>query len=204
MAQTRDRARSRSAARLAAVQALYQQEMEKVPIPTLLHEFHHHRLGATIEGVEYADAEVDFFDDVVKGVHARSAELDALIAGKLAKDWSLARLDKPMRQILRAGAYELVARIDVPTGSVIPNISTSRRPSTTSARLPSSTACSTPSPRKSGASTSVLPCLGRGGGPRENAVEGRERCEPMVDPRLCRGPSTTLRAVPLPCKGRGG
>jgi N utilization substance protein B len=72
-----------------------------------------------IEGVEYADAEVDFFDDVVKGVHARSAELDALIAGKLAKDWSLARLDKPMRQILRAGAYELVARIDVPTGSVI-------------------------------------------------------------------------------------
>jgi N utilization substance protein B len=119
MAQTRDRARSRSAARLAAVQALYQQEMEKVPIPTLLHEFHHHRLGATIEGVEYADAEVDFFDDVVKGVHARSAELDALIASKLAKDWSLARLDKPMRQILRAGAYELVARIDVPTGSVI-------------------------------------------------------------------------------------
>jgi transcription antitermination protein NusB len=119
MPQTRDRSRSRSAARLAAVQALYQQEMEQTPIPALLHEFHHHRLGATIEGVEYEDAEVDFFDDVVRGVHARSAELDELIAGKLAKDWSLARLDKPMRQILRAGSYELVARIDVPTGSVI-------------------------------------------------------------------------------------
>jgi transcription antitermination protein NusB len=113
------RSRSRSAARLAAVQALYQQEMERTPLPTLLHEFHHHRLGATIEDVEYTDAEVDFFDDIVSGVHARSAELDALIAGKLAKDWSLARLDKPMRQILRAGAYELVARIDVPVGSVI-------------------------------------------------------------------------------------
>ena len=111
--------RSRSAARLAAVQALYQQEMEQITIPALLHEFHHHRLGATIEGVEYEDAEVDFFDDVVRGVHARSAELDELIAGKLAKGWSLARLDKPMRQILRAGSYELVARIDVPTGSVI-------------------------------------------------------------------------------------
>jgi N utilization substance protein B len=113
------RSRSRSAARLAAVQALYQREMEGTAIPTVLHEFHHHRLGATIEGVEYQDAEVDFFDDVVAGVGAREAELDELIAGKLAKDWSLTRLDRPMRQILRAGTYELVARIDVPTGSII-------------------------------------------------------------------------------------
>ncbi|MEA1014529.1 transcription antitermination factor NusB [Sphingosinicella sp. LY1275] len=119
MQQTPARSRSRSAARLAAVQALYQQEMEKTPLPTLLHEFHQHRLGATIEGVEYADAEVDFFDDIVRGVDARRVELDALIAARLAKDWSIERLDKPMRQILRAGAYELVARIDVPTGSVI-------------------------------------------------------------------------------------
>jgi N utilization substance protein B len=113
------RSLSRSAARLAAVQALYQREMEETPLPLLLREFHHHRLGATIEGVEYADAEVDFFDDLVSGVDARSAELDALIAGKLAEGWSLRRLDRPMRQILRAGAYELVARPDVPTASVI-------------------------------------------------------------------------------------
>jgi N utilization substance protein B len=119
MSNTAARARSRSAARLAAVQALYQREMEQTPVPALLHEFHHHRLGATIEGVEYTDAEVDFFDDLVKGVDARFEELDALIASKLSTDWSLARLDRPMRQILRAGAYELVARIDVPTGSVI-------------------------------------------------------------------------------------
>jgi N utilization substance protein B len=113
------RSRSRSAARLAAVQALYQHEMEQTPIPQLLHEFHHHRLGATIEGVEYADAEVDFFDDVVSGVNAREAELDAIIATKLTADWPIHRLYRPMRQILRAGAYELAARIDVPTGSVI-------------------------------------------------------------------------------------
>ena len=113
------RSMSRSAARLAAVQALYQQEMEGTPVAPLLHEFHHHRLGATIDGVEYADAEVDFFDDLVKGVDARREELDGLIAAKLAEDWSLARLDKPMRQILRAGAYELTARVDVPTGSII-------------------------------------------------------------------------------------
>lgn len=119
MSDTPARSKSRSAARLAAVQALYQQEMEKTPLPTLLHEFHHHRLGATIEDVEYADAEVDFFDDIVSGVDARREELDGIVAGKLAEGWSLERLDKPMRQILRAGTYELVARIDVPTGSVI-------------------------------------------------------------------------------------
>jgi N utilization substance protein B len=113
------RARSRSAARLAAVQALYQREMENTPVPSLLHEFHHHRLGATIEGAQYEEAEVAFFDDVVAGVGAREAELDELIASKLAKDWSLHRLDRPMRQILRAGAYELVARVDVATGTVI-------------------------------------------------------------------------------------
>jgi N utilization substance protein B len=119
MATTPKRSLSRSAARLAAVQALYQQEMEATPVATLLHEFHHHRLGATIDGVEYAEAEVEFFDDVVAGVDARRAELDALIAGRLAEGWSLARLDKPMKALLRAGAYELAARPDVPTASVI-------------------------------------------------------------------------------------
>lgn len=119
MAKGSTRSTARSAARLAAVQALYQQEMEKTPVAVLLHEFHHHRLGATIDEVEYADAEVDFFDDIVKGVAARSDELDGMIQAKLAKGWTLERLDKPMRQILRAGAYELLARIDVPTATVI-------------------------------------------------------------------------------------
>lgn len=114
-----NRPKARSAARLAAVQALYQREMEKTPLPSLLHEFHLHRLGATIEDVEYADAEVDFFDDVVKGVDARREEIDALIGTRLAQGWSLERLDRPMRQILRAGVYELIARADVPTATVI-------------------------------------------------------------------------------------
>lgn len=114
-----ERSRSRSAARLAAVQALYQQEMERTPLPKLLDEFHRHRLGATIEDVTYTDAEVDFFDDLVRGVDARREEIDAAIVAKLATGWTIERLDKPMRQILRAGTYELIARIDVPTGSVI-------------------------------------------------------------------------------------
>lgn len=111
--------RARSAARLAAVQALYQQEMESTPLPRLLDEFHRHRLGATIEDVEYADAEVDFFDDVVRGVDARRAEIDAALTARLAKGWNLQRLDRPMRAIVRAGTYELLARPDVPTPTVI-------------------------------------------------------------------------------------
>lgn len=114
-----DRALSRSAARLAAVQALYQQEMEGLPLARLLDEFHQHRLGATIEDVEYAAAEVSFFDDLVKGVDARRAEIDAAITARLAQGWTLDRLDRPMRQILRVGAYELIARPDVPTATVI-------------------------------------------------------------------------------------
>jgi N utilization substance protein B len=114
-----DRSKSRSAARLAAVQALYQLEMEGTPVHLLLHEFHQHRLGATIEDVTYAEAEQPFFDDLVRGVDARREEIDGLIAAKLSTGWSLDRLDKPMRQILRAGTYELLARKDVATATVI-------------------------------------------------------------------------------------
>ena len=113
------RSRSRSAARLAAVQALYQQEMEGTPLSRLLHEFHEHRLGATIEDARYHEAEQDFFDDIVTGADARRPEIDQLISDRLAEGWSLERLDRPMRAILRAGAYELIARPDVPVGSVI-------------------------------------------------------------------------------------
>lgn len=116
---TAARSRSRSAARLAAVQALYQQEMEGTPIARLLHEFHEHRLGATIEDATYVEAEQSFFDDVVAGVDARRGEIDEVVAAKLAEGWSLDRLDRPMRAILRAGTYELIARKDVPVASVI-------------------------------------------------------------------------------------
>jgi transcription antitermination protein NusB len=116
---TEARSLSRSAARLAAVQALYQHDMEGTPLPRLLHEFHEHRLGATIEDATYHEAERDFFDDIVTGAGARREEIDRLISSRLAEGWTLERLDKPMRAILRAGAYELIARRDVPVGSVI-------------------------------------------------------------------------------------
>ncbi|WP_296718251.1 transcription antitermination factor NusB [Erythrobacter sp.] len=121
---TPQRSKARSAARLAAVQALYQQHMEGTALARLLDEFHQHRLGRTIDDddfddAEYADAEVPFFDDVVRGVDARRDEIDALVAGRLAAGWSIARLDKAMLQVLRAGTYELLARRDVPAAVAI-------------------------------------------------------------------------------------
>ena len=113
------RSQSRSAARLAAVPALYQQDMEGTPTARLISEFHAHRLGATIEGATYVDAEQSFFDDLVSGATERRADIDALISERLAEGWSLERLDKPMKAILRAGTYELIARPDVPVASVI-------------------------------------------------------------------------------------
>ena len=113
------RTKARSAARLAAVQALYQLDMEGPSLARLLDEFHRHRLGAEIEGDQYAEAETAFFDDVVQGVAARKDEIDALLAAKLATGWTLERLDKTLLQVLRAGAFELLARADVPTATII-------------------------------------------------------------------------------------
>lgn len=118
------RSTARSTARLAAVQALYQHDMESTPVAQLLHEFVQHRLGAIIDEDDfdtaaYADAEVGFFDDLVRGTIARTAELDAAIAAKLSAAWTIERLDKAMKAVLRVGAYELMARADVPTSVAI-------------------------------------------------------------------------------------
>ncbi|MEM9312318.1 MAG: transcription antitermination factor NusB [Pseudomonadota bacterium] len=122
--QTPPRSQARSAARLAAVQALYQMQMEGTALPWLLDEFHQHRLGRVIDDEDhgeatYAEAEVDFFNDIVRGVDARRDEIDEILSARLAAGWTLARLDKTMTQILRAGAYELIARKDVPPAAAI-------------------------------------------------------------------------------------
>ncbi len=116
---SKSRSKTRSAARLAAVQALYQMDMENIGLARLLSEFHAHRLGAEIEDAQYAEADVDFFNDVVSGVNSRREEIDSLIEAKLDEQWKLGRLDKTMLQLLRGGVYELIARADVPTATVI-------------------------------------------------------------------------------------
>ena len=96
------KSQARPAARLAAVQALYQFDMEATRLVTLLDEFHRHRLGAEIEGLQFAEAEVAFFDDLVKGTLARRDEIDTLLSSKLAEGWRLERLDATLRATLRS------------------------------------------------------------------------------------------------------
>src|SRR3546814_9873867 len=93
--------------------------MEGTPVARLIHEFHQHRIGRVIEDAEYADADLPFFDDIVTGALARLDEIDAAITARLASGWTLGRLDRTMKAILRAGAYELIARGDVPGGAVV-------------------------------------------------------------------------------------
>ncbi|MGB7408266.1 MAG: transcription antitermination factor NusB [Pontixanthobacter sp.] len=119
MSKSKPKAIARSAARLAAVQALYQAHMEQTALAKLLDEFHQHRLGREIEDDQYADADVTLFDDIVSGVAARRDEIDERLTQKLAQGWTIARLDKTMLQILRAGSYELMARPDIPVGTAI-------------------------------------------------------------------------------------
>ena len=118
------RSQARSTARLAAVQALYQIQMEGTAVIRLLDEFHQHRIGREIDDEDhgdatYAEAEIEFFDDIVRGVDARREEIDEALSARLSDGWTLTRLDKTMLQVLRAGAYELIARADVPTATAI-------------------------------------------------------------------------------------
>jgi N utilization substance protein B len=110
---------ARSVARLAAVQALYQMELGGVGVETVVREFSDHRFGADLEGEPLAQADEAFFGDLVRGVVADQATIDRAVVRRLAQNWKLERLDATVRAILRAGAFELASRPDVPTEVVI-------------------------------------------------------------------------------------
>ena len=107
--------RRRSAARLAAVQALYQLELNRGLSPdSVIGEFVHHRLGREIDGDLYGKADEALFADIVRGVAAERERLDETLAAALSEEWPLARLDTVLRLLLEAGAYELAHRPDIP------------------------------------------------------------------------------------------
>lgn len=113
------RAASRSAARLAAVQALYQMDMTGIDLNEVIAEFETHRLGKEVEGCQFRDAEGAFFRDLVEGVVHEQLKIDPMIDKQLAEGWRLTRVDSILRAILRAGAYEILVRSDVPARVVI-------------------------------------------------------------------------------------
>lgn len=110
---------ARSVARLEAVQALYQREMAQGTAQEVIQEFLDHRLGYDTDDDVYAEPDIDFFTDIVKGVVRNQAEIDASIAENLAEDWSFERIDNILKCIVRAGLYELRFRLDVPTKVII-------------------------------------------------------------------------------------
>jgi N utilization substance protein B len=109
----------RSAARLAAVQALYQMDIAGTPVEEVLAEFETFRLGHELDGIKYRDADPAFFRDIVTGVVRTQLELDPAIHETLLAGWPLARIDVTLRAILRSAAHELRSRKDVPSPVVI-------------------------------------------------------------------------------------
>jgi transcription antitermination protein NusB len=101
------------------VQALYQMDLAATPLSEILAEFESHRLGREVDGEEYLPAEAAFFRDVVGGVVADQRRLDPMIDQALQKGWPLKRIETVLRAILRAGAYELDKKRDVPARVVV-------------------------------------------------------------------------------------
>ena len=113
------KANKRGAARLAAVQALYQMDIGGAGINDIFAEFESHWLGNEVEGDQYLPAEEAFFRDVVAGVLRDQNKLDPLIDDALSRGWPLARIEAILRAVMRAGSYELEHRKDIPARVII-------------------------------------------------------------------------------------
>jgi transcription antitermination protein NusB len=113
------KANKRGAARLAAVQALYQMDIAATSLNEILAQFESHWLGQEVEGEQYLPAEAAFFRDIVTGVIDAQRRLDPLIDQALAAGWPLKRIEAILRAVLRAGAYELEKKPDIPARVVV-------------------------------------------------------------------------------------
>ena len=109
----------RANARLAAVQALYQMDVAGKGLNEILAEFETFWIGREVEGELYKPAEIEFFRDVLNGVLKDQRELDVQVDATLQAGWPLRRVEAVMRAVLRAGAYELKKRKDIPARVVI-------------------------------------------------------------------------------------
>jgi len=112
-------ANQRGAARLAAVQALYQMDVGHQSLEDTLAQFSSHMLGREVEGEQYLPADADFFGQIVRGVLKNQLDIDPAIDKALTNDWPVGRIDATLRAILRAAAFELLRRRDIPAGVVI-------------------------------------------------------------------------------------
>jgi len=113
------KANRRGAARLAAVQALYQMDIAGTGLNDILAEFESHWIGREVEGAQYLPAEAAFFRDVVSGVLHEQRSIDPLVDEALPRGWPLKRVEAILRAVLRAGCYELSHRGDIPARVIV-------------------------------------------------------------------------------------
>lgn len=112
-------ANQRGSARLAAVQALYQMDVGGASLEDTLDQFSQFRLGKEVEGDQYLPADADFFSTILKGVVGKQVDIDPEIDRSLIAGWPLTRIDRTLRAVLRAGAFEIIYRPDVPIAVAI-------------------------------------------------------------------------------------
>lgn len=112
-------ANQRGAARLAAVQALYQMDIGGTGVLEVVSEYEAHRLGQELDGDTYLKADASWFRSIVAGVVRDQKVIDPMIAKALQDDWALSRIDSTVRAILRAGTFELLERKDVPVPVIV-------------------------------------------------------------------------------------
>ena len=110
---------ARSGARLLAVQALYQMDIAQTPLEVIIREFAEHRDDTPIDGLEIPAADMAHFEFLLRGVMDFQTLIDRAIDKRLAKNWTLSRLDSTLRAILRCGVQELLNASDVPPAVAI-------------------------------------------------------------------------------------
>lgn len=109
----------RSAARLAAVQALYQMDVSGKSVIEALAEFEAFWIGREVDGITFKPSDIDFFRSILSGVVENQRAIDVKIDHALSEAWPLKRIEAVLRAILRAGGYEMMFRKDVPARVVI-------------------------------------------------------------------------------------
>lgn len=97
----------KSAARLYAVQALFQLEASGQSIDRVSQEFTNYRFGAEQEGEELIDGDVDFFRQILEDAVTYQAAIDQLTDRALVAKWPIARIDPTLRALFRAAGAEL-------------------------------------------------------------------------------------------------
>lgn len=112
-------ANQRGAARLAAVQALYQMDIGGTGVLEVVAEYEAHRLGQELDGDTYLKADPSWFRSIVSGVVRDQEKIDPMLRSALQEDWPLSRLDSTLRATLRAGTFELIERKDVPVAVIV-------------------------------------------------------------------------------------